>query len=125
MLLGDPYTDPVSGNSALTRLNNQYSNANNRGSDGASHYEGFNAQFESSNLYHSGFGITANYTYAHQLDDLSTTFSESNNAFSLGYTNPYNPSAGLGQRRPGCSASAGFGAGIHGAVFQEPKQSAG
>ncbi len=96
VLLGDPYTDPVSGNSALTRLNNQYSNANNRGSDGASHYEGFNAQFESSNLYHSGFGITANYTYAHQLDDLSTTFSESNNAFSLGYTNPYNPSLDWG-----------------------------
>ncbi len=88
---GDPYTDPVSGNSALTRLNNQYSNANNRGSDGASHYEGMNVQFESSNLGHSGLGITANYTYSHQLDDLSTTFSESNNAFSLGYTDPFNP----------------------------------
>ena len=24
-------------------------------------------------------------------DDLSTTFSETNNAFSLGYTNPFNP----------------------------------
>jgi hypothetical protein len=101
VLLGDPYTipnpnPPPATLSALTRLNNQYSNANNRGSDGASHYEGFNAQFESSNLYHSGFGITANYTYAHELDDLSTTFSESNNAFSLGYTDPYNPSLDWG-----------------------------
>jgi hypothetical protein len=96
VLLGDPYTDPVSGDTGLTRLNNQYSNANNRGSDGASHYEGFNAQFESSNLYHSGLGVTANYTFAHQLDDLSTTFSESNNAFSLGYTDPYNPSLDWG-----------------------------
>jgi len=96
VLMGDPYTDPVSGKSALTRLNNQYSNANNRGSDGASHYQGFNAEFESTNLNHTGLGVTANYTYSHQLDDLSTTFSESNNEFSLGYTNPYNPSLDWG-----------------------------
>ncbi len=96
VLMGDPYTDPVSGQSALTRLNNQYSNANNRGSDGASKYEGMNVQFESSNLVRSGLGITANYTYSHQLDNLSTTFSESNNEFSLGYTDPFNPSLDWG-----------------------------
>jgi hypothetical protein len=96
VLLGDPYTDPVSGISGLTRLNNQYSNANNRGSDGSSAYQGFNAQFQSSNLSHTGLGITANYTFSHQLDDLSTTFSETNNAFSLGYTDPYNPSLDWG-----------------------------
>jgi outer membrane receptor protein involved in Fe transport len=91
VLLGDPYTDPVSGNSALTRLNNQYSNINNRGSDAASHYQGVNFEFQSTNVRQTGLGVVANYTFSHQLDDLSTTFSESNNEFSLGYTNPFNP----------------------------------
>jgi len=100
VLEGDPYTIPNPSGpgtvSALTRLNNQYSNANNRGSDGASKYEGMNVQFESSNLVRSGLGITANYTWSHQLDNLSTTFSESNNEFSLGYTDPFNPSLDWG-----------------------------
>ena len=93
VLLGDPVLDPGgSGNSALTRLNPQYSNVNNRGSNGDSFYEGMNVQFQSANFRKLNLSITANYTLAHATDDLSTTFSESNNAFSLGYTNPFNPS---------------------------------
>jgi Carboxypeptidase regulatory-like domain len=99
VLLGDPVTDPnpadadpVSGApQALTRLNPQYSNINNRGSNGDSYYHGMNVKFESHNLYHSGVSLVANYTLSHETDDLSTTFSESNNAFSLGYTDPFNP----------------------------------
>jgi Carboxypeptidase regulatory-like domain len=92
-LLGDPTLDPHgSGDSALTRLNPQYSNINNRGSNGDSYYDGLNVKFESKNLYHSGLSFVANYTLAHETDDLSTTFSETNNAFSLGYTDPFNPS---------------------------------
>jgi hypothetical protein len=100
-LLGDPYNDPNPGDpknpdgtplQALTRLNPQYSNANNRGSNGDSYYEGANVQFQTTNLHQSGLGLVANYTFAHALDDLSTTFSESNNEFSLGYTDPFNPS---------------------------------
>jgi hypothetical protein len=92
-LLGDPIVDPAgSGKSALTRLNNQYSNANNRGSNGDSYYHGANVQFQTTNLHQTGLSIVANYTLAHATDDLSSTFSESNNAFSLGYTNPFNPS---------------------------------
>jgi hypothetical protein len=92
-LLGDPVLDPHgSGKSALTRLNPQYSNINNRGSEGDSYYHGMNVQFQSQNLHHTGITLVANYTLAHETDDLSTTFSESNNAFSLGYTNPFNPS---------------------------------
>ncbi len=96
VILGDPYTDPVSGKSALTRLNNQYSNINNRGSGAASHYQGVNLEFQSTNVRQTGLGVVANYTFAHQLDDLSTTFSESNNEFSLGYTNPFNPAMDWG-----------------------------
>ncbi len=92
-LLGDPVLDPGgSGNSALTRLNPQYSNINNRGSNGDSYYQAVNVQFQSTNYRHSGVSLVANYTFAHATDDLSTTFSETNNAFSLGYTDPFNPS---------------------------------
>jgi hypothetical protein len=89
-LLGDPTTDGH-GNFGLTRLTNQYSNINNRGSAGDSYYNAFNIQFQSTNLHNTGLSLVANYTFAHQLDDLSTTFSETNNAFGLGYTQPFNP----------------------------------
>jgi hypothetical protein len=98
-LLGDPVVDPAGSvnqttgaiNTALTRLNPQYSNINNRGSNGDSYYQAVNVQFQSTNLRHSGLSLVANYTFAHETDDLSTTFSESNNEFSLGYTDPFNP----------------------------------
>jgi len=91
-MLGDPVKDPVSGKSALTRLNPQFSNINNRGSNGDSYYQAMNVQFQTTNLHRTGISMVANYTFGHSTDDLSTTFSESNNAFSLGYTNPFNPS---------------------------------
>lgn len=94
VLLGDPYT--VGSVSALTRLNPQYSNINNRGSEADSYYQGLNVQFQTTDLHHSGLGIIANYTMAHANDDLSTTFSETNNAFSLGYTDPFNPALDRG-----------------------------
>lgn len=91
-LLGDPLSDGLATpDYGLTRLNSQYSNTNNRGSSGDSYYHAMNVQFQSNNLHHTGLNISANYTFAHATDDLSTTFSESNNAFSLGYTNPFNP----------------------------------
>ena len=96
VMLGDPLKDPVSGNVALTRLNPQYSNINNRGSNGDSYYEGMNVQFQTTNLHHTGLSLVANYTFAHAIDDLSTTFSETNNAFNLGYTNPFNPAMDRG-----------------------------
>ena len=95
VLLGDPIMDSA-GNVGLTRLNPQYSNVNNRGSEGFSYYEAGNVQFQTSNLRSTGLGIVANYTLAHQMDNLSTTFSETNNAFSLGYTDPFNPSLDRG-----------------------------
>ncbi len=88
-LLGDPLT--VGGNTALTRLNNQYSNINNRGSNGDSYYQSLNIQFQTTNYRNKGLSVVANYTVAHANDDLSTTFSETNNAFGLGYTQPFNP----------------------------------
>ncbi len=89
--LGDPNIDPLTGFYGLPRLNPQYSNVNNRGSGGDSYYHGMNIQFQMTDLRHSGLSIVSNYTLAHATDDLSTTFSETNNAFSLGYTDPFFP----------------------------------
>jgi len=89
---GDPTSDG-NGNVALTRLNNQYANINNRGSDGDSYYHAMNLQFQSTDLRHTGLSLIANYTWSHALDELSSSFSETNNAFYLlGYTNPFHPS---------------------------------
>ncbi|HVJ08688.1 MAG TPA: TonB-dependent receptor [Acidisarcina sp.] len=96
VLLGDPVLDPATQKKALTRLDPQFSNINNRGAGGDSYYHAANVQFQSSNIRHTGLGVTANYTFAHQIDDLSTTFSETNNAFSLGYTDPFNPAMDRG-----------------------------
>ncbi len=90
--LGDQNIDPITGFYGLTRLNPQYSNVNNRGSEGDSFYNGGNVQFQSDNLHHSGLSVVMNYTLSHATDNLSTTFSETNNAFNLGYTDPFNPS---------------------------------
>lgn len=95
-MLGDPNVDPISKDYGLTRLNSEYSNTNNRGSQGYSYYHGMNVQFQTSNLRKTGLGLVANYTWSHQLDNLSTTFSETNNAFSLGYTNPFDPTLDYG-----------------------------
>ena len=93
LYLGDPVTDPVSGNQALTSLNPHFANDNNRGSNGDSYYNSLNVQFTTQDIHHSGLSLVANYTLAHALDDLSTTFSETagSSAFTLGYTNPFNP----------------------------------
>jgi hypothetical protein len=74
-----------------TRLNHQFSNINFRGSNGDSYYNAFNIRAESHNFRNYGLSLTANYTWAHAIDNLSSTFSESSNNFNLGYTNPFNP----------------------------------
>lgn len=97
-VLGDPITDPqgrinpATGKvyQGLTRLNSQYSNINNRGSNGDSYYEAMNVQFQGSNFRKSGLSLVANYTFGHATDDLSTTFSETSFG-NLGYTEPFNP----------------------------------
>ena len=94
LYLGDPIVDPVTGNSALTYTNPQFSNINNRGSNGDSYYNAVNVQFTANDVRHSGFSVVANYTYAHSLDDLSSTFSETGaqeNVGGLGYMNAFNP----------------------------------
>jgi Carboxypeptidase regulatory-like domain len=92
-----PYGDPVTGTpTCYTRLNSQYTNINRRGSTGVSTYNAMNVKFQTQNIHHTGLTLVANYTWAHSLDDLSTTFSESETAASLGYTNVLNPQLDYG-----------------------------
>jgi hypothetical protein len=85
--LGDAY-DPALGN--YSRLNNYYSDINTRGSGGTSRYNGLNIRFQTQNLHGTGLSIVANYTWAHSMDDLSSTFS-SITAGNIGYLDPRNP----------------------------------
>ena len=109
--LGDPLIttpDPVTGKGCpflnldtftpecATRVNGQWSSINMRGSMGSSSYNALNMKFQTQNLHNTGLSMVANYTWAHALDDISSTFSDSLQGGSgyigsLGYTDPFNP----------------------------------
>ena len=76
----------------LTRANQQFTSINNRGTRGFSHYNALNVKFQTQEVGRTGLTLQTNYTYAHSLDNLSSTFSEnstgSNGVGNLGYTNP-------------------------------------
>ncbi len=92
-----PYTNPTTGvPTCYTRLNSQYSNINRRGSDGVGTYNALNVKFQTQDIHHTGVTIVANYTWAHSLDDLSDTFSGSESAASLGYTDVTHPQLDYG-----------------------------
>jgi len=92
-----PYSNPVTGvPTCYTRLNSQYSNINRRGSDGEGNYSALNLKFQTNNIHHTGLTVVANYTYSHSLDDLSSTFSESQTQGSLGYTDVTHPQLDYG-----------------------------
>ena len=72
-----------------SRLNTQYGNINTRNNDGDSYYHALNVGFRSSDLMRTGVSLQANYTWAHNIDDLSSTFGDSNNNLNLGLLNPF------------------------------------
>lgn len=79
------------GEPMASRLNYQYTSLNRRGGGGFSHYNALNVALKSSNLFNLGITTSTNYTWAHAQDNLSSTFSESNNNFNLGLLDPFNP----------------------------------
>jgi carboxypeptidase family protein len=90
--------DPTTGTPGpcYTRVNDQYTGINTRGSNGSSHYSALNLRLQTQNLHNSGLSLTANYTWAHSTDDLSSTFSDSTQGASagignLGYLDPRDP----------------------------------
>lgn len=91
VFLGDPTSE------GLTYLNDQYSGINLRGDKGWSFYEGFTGRLEAHNFSRLGLTLTANYTWSHAEDNLSSTFSDANllqannGNFITGYLDPYDP----------------------------------
>jgi hypothetical protein len=86
---------------AANRINYQYSNMNFRSDNGYSHYNALNFKYGVTNLYNKGLGVTANYTWSHALDNLSSTFSDGNGAttsgiYQLGYLDAFNPKLNFG-----------------------------
>ncbi|MBW4027634.1 TonB-dependent receptor [Acidipila rosea] len=73
------------------RLNYQYSGINVREANGDSYYNALNIRLNSTRFASEGIQAIANYTLAHSMDNLSSTFSQSGNNFNLGYLNPFNP----------------------------------
>ena len=82
------------------RVNYQYSNMNFRSDNGYSHYNALNVRYGVTNLLNKGLGLTANYTWSHALDNLSSTFSEDfggiSGAYQLGYLDAFNPKLNYG-----------------------------
>jgi hypothetical protein len=82
--------------SCLTRPNAQYTNVNMRGSAAGSSYNALNVRLQTQNLHQSGLSLSANYTWSHTLDELSSTFGDSlqggsGYVGSLGYTSLADP----------------------------------
>jgi outer membrane receptor protein involved in Fe transport len=101
--LGDPCTtgDPFSCTARLKRT--RYTSINRRDSEGTSIYNGLNTRLELRNLRSTGLTLRVNWTWAHAIDTLSSTFSESgggagdsNNGTNLGYLDPFNPNLDRG-----------------------------
>ena len=99
--LGDPLVvNSTCGGPCYASPNGQFTAVNNRGTSGYSHYNGLNVRFQTQSLGKSGVSIVSNYTWAHSLDNLSSTFAESsggsNGVGNLGYMNPAFPSYDYG-----------------------------
>jgi hypothetical protein len=82
---------------AANRLNYQYGSMNYRSDNGLSQYDSLNIKYGVTNLGNKGLGITANYTFSHSLDNISSTFTDGYESFyGLGYLDAFNPRLNYG-----------------------------
>ncbi len=83
------------------RLNLQYSNMNYRSDNGYSHYNALSVSWRANNLWNKGFNVSTSYQFSHSLDNLSSTFSDTNGGaasglYALGYLDSFNPNLNYG-----------------------------
>jgi hypothetical protein len=79
------------------RLNYQYGSMDYRSDNGLSRYNALNVRYGVTNLGHKGLGITANYTFSHSLDNLSSTFTDGyESLYGLGHLDAFNPGLNYG-----------------------------
>ena len=72
-----------------SRPNTSYAAFNTRGNRGQSKYNGVTVGIDTRNV--KGLSFTAKYTLSQAKDNLSSTFSDSGNAFNLGYLDAFDP----------------------------------
>ncbi len=87
---------PCTPGDCFNPLNTQYSAINRRGAAGISNYNAMNVRYDIQDIKHSGLTLRMNYTWSHAMDELSDTFSASDNQANLGYTDAFNPSVDYG-----------------------------
>jgi outer membrane receptor protein involved in Fe transport len=79
--VGGPFQRPLT----------QYSAFNTRGNRGRSEYNGVTFALDSRRLGNTGLQFSGSYTYSRARDNLSSTFSETDNFFFLGYLDAFDP----------------------------------
>ncbi len=89
-----PYGTISTSSLEAQRTNTQFGNINFRGSNGDYWYNGLNFRAQANNFKNKGLQFTMNYTWSHTLDDLSSTFTETQSGASqgsLGFLDWMNP----------------------------------
>lgn len=82
----DPTINPFS------QMNNTYGIGSfNRANRGDSYYHGMNVRLRTTDTLVSGLTFSANYTWSHAIDNLSSTFSDSFANYNVGLLDPFNP----------------------------------
>jgi len=86
----DPAVNPFS------TLSLQYGNITTRGNGASSIYHALLVSVRGQNVKNTGLTFTANYTWAHSIDNLSSTLSESPNNTNIGFLDFLNPALDRG-----------------------------
>ncbi len=91
------FSNVLNGGNGTARLNTQYGSINFRDDNGSSNYNAMNFSFRSGELFKTGLSLTANYTWSHAIDNVSSTFSEGDvGNYGLGLVDPFNPNLDRG-----------------------------
>jgi len=94
-VVGGPACHPTY--STADRMNLQYTNMNWRSDYGLSFYDALILSFRANNIHKTGVSLTANYTWSHSLDNLSSTFTDGMaSSYGLGYVDFFNPRLNYG-----------------------------
>ena len=89
---GYVYKDYTASAGTFSKLTSQYGGINMRGNGGASDYNAFIPRLLLKNVGKTGLTLDINYTWSHAIDNLSSTFSSSDQGnYNLGFLDPLHP----------------------------------
>ena len=89
-------SQPNATGAATSRCSTTATSMNTRRNDGYSNYNALIASLTGNNFRNTGLSYTARYTYSVAKDNLSSTFSDTNQTFFLGFTDQYDPKLDYG-----------------------------